>query len=102
MEFLSCVSNTALPVLGLTTLAIDKSICGYNTLLSALEPLLLPKGKSEINTSTELSVKKNSESSQLIVPFRSSARGLTGEKKSTKTKQVGNSKIRYIANLVRH
>ena len=58
MEFLSCVSNTALPVLGLTTLAIDKSICGYNTLLSALEPLLLPKGKSEINTSTELSVEK--------------------------------------------
>ena len=69
MEFLSCVSNTALPVLGLTTLAIDKSICGYNTLLSALEPLLLPKGKSEINTSTELSVEKKSESSQLIVPF---------------------------------
>ena len=68
MEFLSCVSNTALPVLGLTTLAIDKSICGYNTLLSALEPLLLPKGKSEINTSTELSRKKL-ESSQLIVPF---------------------------------
>ena len=44
MEFLSWVKRTALPVVGLTTLAIEFRIRGYSTRLSAFDPLRFPKG----------------------------------------------------------
>ena len=57
MLVLSCVSNTALPVFGLTSLARESKVSGYSFRLSALLPLLRPKGKSEMTTSTELSLR---------------------------------------------
>merc|ERR1719474_1206890 len=60
---LSCVSSTALPVVGLTILAMESRVRGYRTLLSALLPDLFPNGKSVMMTSTELSFKQGARQS---------------------------------------
>ena len=49
---LSCVNSTALPLPAQHTRAISSSALGYKFQFSCLEPLFLPNGRSEMNTST--------------------------------------------------
>lgn len=57
ITFLSWVRSTALPLPTEHTLAISSRALGYSFQFSCLEPLLFPKGKSEMNTSMLLAFK---------------------------------------------
>lgn len=64
-ERLSWVSRHALPLVSRLARAISVKACGYRRLLSTLEPLLFPKGRSVMKTSTLLFLNGSLETSHL-------------------------------------